>query len=85
MPTITQYGKGTLLPWKWYLLRTEQPKKAFQNDKWVARLNSLAAEKNAEIVNHVSYVLSNLALASKYILNMAGKADSSSKWSRRVR
>eukprot|EP00029_Vermamoeba_vermiformis_P001086 TRINITY_DN11255_c0_g1_i1.p1 TRINITY_DN11255_c0_g1~~TRINITY_DN11255_c0_g1_i1.p1 ORF type:complete len:391 (-),score=35.97 TRINITY_DN11255_c0_g1_i1:53-1225(-) len=41
----------------------EQPKKTFQKVKWVSLFNSLAAEKNADIVNHVSSVLSSLAVA----------------------
>lgn len=44
----------------------DRPKQTFQSVKWVSMFNSLAAEKNVEIVNNVSSVLSNLSLAGEY-------------------
>lgn len=43
----------------------DRPKKTFQSVKWVSLFNSLAAEKNVEIVNNISSVLSNLSLVGR--------------------
>jgi hypothetical protein len=50
------------------MVQYDRPKQTFQSVKWVSMFNSLAAEKNAEIVNNVSSVLSNLSLAANTAL-----------------